>query len=148
MQRTKSCFVARPSTPRFLKAGEITSASDSGIPTVEHPLSERPSDKVLQRTKSAATEKISPRRREEILCDSSCLRGEQDACAPGFKCLNPPHVRCLPVWSSATTELLSLRGSWRVSVRPKATRRLGFQIGQRTLRVSPLKSCPRSRCIL
>ena len=79
---------------------------------------------------------------------SSCLRGEQDACAPGFKCLNPPHVRCLPVWSSATTELLSLRGSWRVSVRPKATRRLGFQIGQRTLRVSPLKSCPRSRCIL
>src|SRR5439155_25477990 len=70
----KSCYVARPSTPRFLKAGEITSASDSGIPTFEHPLSERPSDKVLQRTESAATGKISPRRREEILCDSSRLR--------------------------------------------------------------------------
>src|SRR5947199_1306472 len=85
IQRTKSCFVSRSSTPRFLKAGEITSASDSGIPTVEHPLSERPSDKVLQRTKSTATGKISPRRREEILLRffaSSCLRGEQDACAP------------------------------------------------------------------
>ena len=37
MRRIKSFCVARPSHPHFPRAGETTSASDSGSPTLEHP---------------------------------------------------------------------------------------------------------------
>src|SRR5271157_2515369 len=38
MRRIKSFSVARPSHPHFPRAGETTFASDSGIPTFQHPL--------------------------------------------------------------------------------------------------------------